>query len=393
VAELKPLVVILDHTAKLSGGEIQLLHLLPTLERHYRFHVLVGEDGPLVTELLHRGISVEVLPIGGVGAMRRADVKVSTSVMSLIALARYIAAVRLRLLQLRPVLVHCNSLKADIYGSIAARASGVPVLWHLHDRLAADYLPRAPLWLMRAATAVLPDFVIANSETTRSTITWSRAQIRVLPYAINPAFYLDAPRRTGLPKGGRISFGIVGRIAPWKGQDHVVRAFAQVGEGHELHIIGAPLFGEEAYGASVRALARELGVEDRVKFLGFLTDVPAALADLDVLVHASVIPEPFGQVIVEGMAMGLPVLAADKGGPAEIINSGFDGVLYPAGDIRELARLMRLMAETPSLRSRLGAHSRARALEFAPERVGSRYRSVYEEASKRAMKASALTSA
>ena len=80
-------------------------------------------------------------------------------------------------------------------------------------------------------------------------------------------------------------------------------------------IVGAPLFGEVDYDRSLRTKVRALGIEDRVEFAGFVDDVPALLADFDVLVHASIIPEPYGQVVVEGMAAGLPVVATGAAVP------------------------------------------------------------------------------
>ncbi len=101
---------------------------------------------------------------------------------------------------------------------------------------------------------------------------------------------------------------------------------------------------------SSESMARELGLADRVSFRGFAEDVHAELARLDVLVHASTVPEPLGQVVLEGMAAGLPVVAADAGGPAEIIDDGVDGLLYPPGDEAALAERLRRLADDRELR-------------------------------------------
>ena len=142
-------------------------------------------------------------------------------------------------------------------------------------------------------------------------------------------------------------------------------------------VIGAPMFGEEAYADQLQSTARELGLADRVSFRGFAEDVYAELARLDVLVHASTVPEPLGQVVLEGMAAGLPVVAADAGGPAEIIHDGVDGLLYPAGDEAELAERLRRLADDRQLRSRLGREGRKTAAEFSPERVADQVAGVY----------------
>jgi glycosyltransferase involved in cell wall biosynthesis len=144
-------------------------------------------------------------------------------------------------------------------------------------------------------------------------------------------------------------------------------------------VIGAPLFGsaEETYARELRSLVTDLDLADRVEFRGFRDDVQDELAQLDVLVHASVLPEPFGQVVVEGMAAGLPVVAADAGGPAEILESGVTGILVPAGDTAALADALRRLAEDGELRLRLGEAARLRAMAFAPERIAPQVLEIY----------------
>ena len=110
--------------------------------------------------------------------------------------------------------------------------------------------------------------------------------------------------------------GMVGWLSPWKGQDVFLRAFALAfpNGAARARAIGSAMFGEDAYATSLTELCDELGLTGRVDFRGFQADIPAELAELDVLVHATVIPEPFGQVVVEGMAAGLPVIASHAGG-------------------------------------------------------------------------------
>ena len=95
------------------------------------------------------------------------------------------------------------------------------------------------------------------------------------------------------------------------------------------------------------------GSVDRVVFRGFREDVWAELSQIHLLVHCSLIPEPFGQVVVEGMAAGVPVIAADAGGPAEIITHNVDGILTAPGDVAALAAAMRRIRDDASLRQAL----------------------------------------
>jgi glycosyltransferase involved in cell wall biosynthesis len=224
--------------------------------------------------------------------------------------------------------------------------------------------------------------VIANSRATLATLEGLRQPVAVIPEPVRHQPFGE--RRKG--NGGPFVAAMVGRIAPWKGQDVFLRAFAEAfPDGDERAVIvGAPLFGEEEYEWSLRVLVGELGLADRVELRGFREDVAAELAEVDALVHASVIPEPFGRVIVEGMAAGLPVLAAGAGGPDEIVTEGVDGLLYPPGDAAALAATLRRVAADQALAERLGRAAVERARAFSPELAAARtsafYRQVLEAA-------------
>jgi glycosyltransferase involved in cell wall biosynthesis len=154
-------------------------------------------------------------------------------------------------------------------------------------------------------------------------------------------------------------------------------------------IIGSAMFGdaEVTYGDELRELATELGIADRIEFRGFREDVWAELDLMDVLVHASVTPEPFGQVIVEAMLAGVPVIAAAGGGPSEIVTDGIDGLLYPAGDVDALTQALQRLRSDGTLRARLGDAARIRAEQFSPQAASASvmalYRRVLESSSGR----------
>jgi glycosyltransferase involved in cell wall biosynthesis len=284
-----------------------------------------------------------------------------------------------RLRRLRPDVVHTNSLKSGIYGSIAARLAGAPVAWYLNDRIDADYLPRPAVRLLRSLSLHLPDVVIANSEATRQTLP-ARARAVVVP----PAVGLASPGSEQTRGNHPLVVGMIGRVAPWKGQDVFLRAFAKAfpAGSQRAVIIGAALFGqaEVAYGEGLRRLADDLGVADRVEFRGHRENIIGELRSIDVLVHASTSPEPFGQVVVEGMSARLPVVASRSGGPEEIITDGVDGLLYPAGDVRALADILVRLDAEPNLCAQLGRAAEQRASDFAPESVARQMMRCYEMA-------------
>ena len=385
-------VVYLDHCAQLSGGELALLRLLPALDS-IDAHVILGEEGPLVDRLLRAGISVEVLPMAE-QARRFTRDRVSPGrvpLRTVAGTARYVAHLASRLRQLRPQLVHTNSLKSAIYGGLAGRAAGVPVTWHIRDRLAEDYLPRSAVRMVQVMASVIPSAVIANSQTTLSALrtvrpVGGRESVPCFRKRV-PALVIPSPvlavKGTSFGSNGShdgFRIGMVGRLAPWKGQHIFLEAFARAfPERNEAEavIVGAPLFGEMAYERELEALASRLCLAGRVRFRGFRENVAAELATFDILVHASTIPEPFGQVVVEGMAMGLLVIAAGAGGPAEVIEHGVTGLLTPPGDVAALADAMRVGARDPELRRTLGRAAREKASEFTPDAIAPRVMQVY----------------
>jgi glycosyltransferase involved in cell wall biosynthesis len=377
---VRPRVVFINHCARLSGGELALLRLLPALEQ-VDCHVILGEEGPLVRRLLEAGISVEVFPMADAAReLHRADVTPATVPGKvLLQTTAHAAALARRLRRLRPDIVHTNSLKSALYGGAAGRLARVPVVWHIRDRIAADYLPTSAIRLVQAAARRFPSAIIANSHATMATLGETHAFRSVVA---SPVVVYDsaATRRHSAPRSGFLRIGMVGRLAPWKGQHVFLDGFARAfGRGSESAVVvGAPLFGEDWYGVELRGRAEALGLNGRIEFTGFREDIEATLGEIDVLVHASVTPEPFGQVIVEGMSAGLPVVATDAGGPAEIIDDGIDGLLYPPGDADALADRLRRLADDPALRTRLGAAALESSKRFTAEAAAVQVTSVYE---------------
>jgi glycosyltransferase involved in cell wall biosynthesis len=383
-------VVFLDHVARLSGGEIALLRLLPTLAQHVDVTVILGEDGPLVERLRQQDITVEVLPL----APRLRDVRKESvrptglDARALAGLPGYVRALRRRIRDLDVDIVHTNSLKSALYGGVAGRLAGKPVVWHIRDRIVSDYLPAPAVGLVRALCLVLPTAVVANSQETLTTIPRRRRR-NVVYNAIAPDRMTNFQSTSG--RQVDLVIGMIGRLAPWKGQDVFLRAFAEEfrGASTTARVVGSALFGEEAYAESLHALAADLGIGDQVDFRGFREDVWVELHAMDVLVHCSVRPEPFGQVVLEGLAAGVPVVAAAAGGPAELITNEVDGILTKPGDAAELAAALRRLAEDADLRLRIGEAGRRRSLEFTPERTVNRLLEVYAQVLGRPLSAAA----
>ncbi|MPN07133.1 D-inositol-3-phosphate glycosyltransferase [bioreactor metagenome] len=163
----------------------------------------------------------------------------------------------------------------------------------------------------------VPQAVIVNSRATAATLPHARGLVVAAP-GFEPAQLTSTPPQPEQPP----VVGILGRISPTKGQLVFVQAAALVRDHYpevRFRIIGQSLFGEDAYAERVRAEVQRLALSDIVEFIGHVTNPMAELDRLQLCVHASPTPEPFGQVIVEAMVRHIPVVATRGGGATEIM--------------------------------------------------------------------------
>jgi glycosyltransferase involved in cell wall biosynthesis len=174
---------------------------------------------------------------------------------------------------------------------------------------------------------------------------------------VDAAVARDARRELGAADG-HVLFGSFGRLQRWKGQDVFVTAAAEVARARpqaRFVVVGGSVFGlEPEYFAELRQQAARLGLGDRLRFTGFRQDVPRLMAACDVVCHTSRVPEPFGLVIIEAMALGRAVVATAGGGPSEIVASPDDGVLVPPESPSALAEAMIQLHDSPDRRALLG---------------------------------------
>jgi glycosyltransferase involved in cell wall biosynthesis len=375
-------VLYLDHCARDSGAELALCRTAGALRR-YTPVVVLGEDGPLVGRLARAGVATQVLPLPSrTRNASRQRVGALTAVLPrAVDVLRYAWRLRATVLEHDACIIHTNSMKAHVYGAVAAVLARRPMVAHVRDRVSTDFMSAAGVRLIRGVLVLFPSAVVANSRATAMTVparTLRRCPVLVLPSPVDQPT-MSARQR---PAAEGLVYGIVGRITPWKGQDLVLRAFAAAFPGedsaHRLLVVGAPQFGEEDYLDELRALVGELGLGGRVEFTGHVQDVYEQMARMQVLVHGSVIPEPFGQVVVQGMAVGLAVIAAGEGGPAETITHGVDGVLYEPRSSTGLTAALRTVGADDILRKRLAAAAVVTAQQYMTEPVTSLLEDFYD---------------
>jgi glycosyltransferase involved in cell wall biosynthesis len=371
-------VTYLDHVARLSGAEIALVRLLEAAGPELEATVILAENGELVERLGAAGARVEVLPLAEqVRGMSRREIRPGLRQAQAAAeVARYTSRLRRRLRELRPDLVHTTSLKASVYGMVAARAAGLPVLWHLHDRLARDYLPAAAVRPMRLLAATVPSALVAPSRFTLETVGRRFRPGMIVEALPNAVPY---PERAVEVRDEVETVTMIGRLTSWKGQHIFLEAFARAFPDRPVRarLVGAATFGEADYERGLRERVDRLGIADRVDFVGFVPDVAPELERADLLVHASVLADPLNTVVLEGMAAGVPVVATDTGGHVEYLRDGREGLLHRPGDIHGLADALRRASEDAELRRRVAAGARERAHELTSAAVTERWLSLY----------------
>lgn len=395
-------IVFVDQGYGFGGSVVALARLIRHLDpREFPAHVIVRhpDQASYLGGCGVRFASLRLVPMtnphprgdGGVLA------SVNGSLRHIFRQAPYVRAVWRAVRATGARLVHANNCVAANQGAIVgARLAGVPVVvkqhgyeWPSHDvRLLARSVDR----FMADSADVARDVASLGVPEDRIVTTWCPIEIAEYPVAadahrepsresVREAVRETVRRELGVPSDATV-FGIVGTLLEWKGQHVVVDAAVRVLADRPramLVVAGGPAADADPdYGPRLRLRAAAHGIADRVVFTGHRSDVPRILSALDVAVHASVQPEPFGMVIGEAMACGLPVVASAAGGPLDQVVDGVTGFLVRPGDVESMAgRIGRLLDDAP-LRASMGSAGRERvAAEFSSERHAAMTADVY----------------
>lgn len=284
----------------------------------------------------------------------------------------------------RITLVHCNNY-ANVEGLLLAWLFDVPCLMHAHG------FPEAPGPVNRWLLPRLRLQVVAISQVVATALVESGVPANAIQVLHNP-ISRPAPsrmsagefRRTlGIPENAVLA-GIVGRVVRWKGQlEFVAACVSAMAKEPLLHavIVGNSADYGDAYFQEVREQAAQSGMAARIHFAGFVADTSAVYEALDILVHASIEPEPFGLVITEAMAHGTAVIAASTGASPELITHGVTGFLEDPKDTQALAARITALTRDAELRQNIANAGRVHALTaFDPDRYADAFAAAYDTA-------------
>jgi glycosyltransferase involved in cell wall biosynthesis len=368
-------VLFVTHAGDPGGAEFKMLDLCQTIRS--RAEVLLLQHGSLETLLGQQQIRFSVCPLSQSASQVRRESGLLSMLKALPGVLSHIGAVSRKGRDFGVII--CMSQKSFVLASLAKIFTRRPILWFMNDLLSRDHFSRAAIRCLTLLSRYTADHIVLNSKA--SLEQWLQSggrQARVsIIYPVNLEDEAAAQRlepqtrrlyRQQYTPDGRPLIGMFGRISPWKGQEVFLRALAELPQVNAV-IAGGAHFSAQELENRLRAQATELGVQARVTFAGHVQDVIGLMGSCDVVVHCSTSPEPFGQVILQAMLVGTPVVASDGGGAREIVVHNETGQLTPMRDARALAAAIRRYLDHPEWSKQLAANARERAYQSFSARV------------------------
>jgi len=342
-------ILFLDQSGKLGGAELSLTDVA----KSHRENCLVGlfADGPFRQLLEQHHIPVQVLATQQIKVTK--DSSLIDSLSSISSIAPLIAKVA-KLAQ-NYDLIYANTQKALVVGALASVFSRRPLVYHLRDILSPDHFSRTNRYIAVTLANRFVSLVITNSKATQAAFieAGGRAELTEVVYnGFEPDNYniqeVNSHQvRQQLGLDGQFLVGHFSRLSPWKGQHILLEALAECPTDVTALLVGDALFGEQDYVQYLHQRVAELGLEKRVRFLGFRSDIVPLMKACDLVAHTSTSPEPFGRVIVEAMLCGRPVVAAAAGGVVELVEIGKTGWVFSPGNSQQLAQIITTCRNQP----------------------------------------------
>jgi glycosyltransferase involved in cell wall biosynthesis len=363
-----------------------LLLILAGLDRsRFESVLLCRNEGTLLETARSSGLRTEACP----SLEARFTLRLDLFAKYLLSFWLVIRRVRTTVVEIKPDLLHANSIRAGLVATAATLGLGTRVVWHLHD-----LLPRHPFstairlfaFLFARARMIAVSQAVADNFAGRFFSLKHRISAILNGIEMEKFKVVEGvrnvTRETLRLQESDFVVGVVGMLTPRKGQLAVVENFPRVLEqvpNAKLLIIGAAVFNrDEKYADRLKRTATELGISDREQFLGSRDDIPALMQSLDLLVVNSSV-EPFGLVLLEAMACGTPVLAAISGGIPELIQHSRNGWLIEYGDSRALSDSIIHLSQSLETRQQIAERGRRLVLEtFSSSRYLNQLEQFYE---------------
>jgi glycosyltransferase involved in cell wall biosynthesis len=358
-------ILYLHSSAGRYGADRQLLALASGIDRRRFTPVAVlPERGDLADLLEDAGIETLVAPLA---VLRRAELGPRAALRLMrshpdeleeLALARDVA------------LVHSNT-SVTASGHTLAHTLGIPHVLHVRE-----IYPRIPLaWPAWRRRLLRAERLLCVSRAVASQFVDSEHVAVVYDGLTDaPARVARAPARSALGLDtDPFAVAVLGRVSAWKGQDVLARALAEpplASIGAIGLVVGAPWPGAEQPARELDRLRDALGLGERLRVLGFESDLGTLLGAVDAVAVPSTRPDPFPNAALEAAAAGVPVVATAHGGLPEMLRDGETGVLVEPGDPRALASALRALADDRERARAIGDTAAADvAARFSSERM------------------------
>ena len=358
-------VLFVDQSGKLGGAELSLVDVASAFGSDSS--VALFEKGPFLSRLEAAGIDVQLLKNRSIESRKdHGLLQGLKTIMQALPLIQ-----ELTNLAKGYDVIYANTQKAFIFGALAGLIAKRPVVYHLRDILSSDHFSRINIKVAVFMANHLSQIVIANSHATAQAFIQSGGKpdlVKVIYNGFDPEMYQSSPAdrarlRQELHLEDKFVIGQFSRLSPWKGQHVLLDALAQCPESVVGVFVGAALFGEDDYAEKIKQQVADLGLSNRVHFLGFRSDIPQLMGACDVVAHTSTAPEPFGRVIIEGMLCGKPVIVANAGGATELVTHRETGWMVEPGDSQQLAKTVIECFENQELRELIACNAHTHACQ------------------------------
>lgn len=387
-------ILFVNPVGVIGGAERVLLTIMTTLlhiKPDIQLNLIVGTDGALITEAEKLGVEVKVLKLpeqfNQLGDSGFKDSNKTLASLTLLlklvkilpSITKYLQQFKGLVLEIQPDLIHSHGIKTHLLTTLT-RIKGIPIIWHIHDFYGSR--PFMAKVLKRFSYGAKLGIAISQAVAKDAKNTIPKLPIEMIYNGIDIDYFSPIASSSNLP----LRIGLVATFARWKGHNIFLEAASEIIKNHphvnvRFCIVGEAIYqthGSQFSEQELKAKTTDLEIADKVDFLGFQQDIAAIYHSLDIVVHASTQPEPFGLVIVEAMACGKPVIVSETGATTELFTHNYDAVGVPPSQPKALATAILDLLEHPQKCQLISAQARNTVTEsFSHQRLGKQILAVY----------------